>query len=447
MRSQLHRVLVSAGLAASAVLAISPGAQAQVVRDHRKNPPPAEPAPVRVVVEATPREAPPPVREERFAPRPGFVFITGRWDWDRRAHKWSWIPGHWERERRGQKWRDARWELRNGEYVLVDGDWIQVDLRPTAAPPPRREERVSPRPGFVFVSGRWDWRDGNWQWINGHWERERRGQKWREARWELRNGEYVLVDGDWIQVDLRPTAAPPPPREERVAPRPGFVFVAGRWDWRDGNWQWSNGHWERERATQRWIAGRWELRGDRWEWIEGSWGAFPEYPDQPPPPPPPDEIRAQAGWVTKPGFYKWENGRYSWVRTSRLRAVPGKHYVGGEWVPRDGHWAYNEGRWVDDEPVYAPPPPRPAPAPVYTPPPAPAPPAYNGPSSPPPPPREERVDDRPGFVFVRGHYEWRDAHYEWIPGHWERSRPKLTWYDGRWEQRGNVWVYVEGGWR
>src|SRR4051812_13110473 len=319
MRSQLHRVLVSAGLAASAVLAISPGAQAQVVRDHRKNPPPAEPAPVRVVVEATPREAPPPVREERFAPRPGFVFITGRWDWDRRAHKWSWIPGHWERERRGQKWRDARWELRNGEYVLVDGDWIQVDLRPTAAPPPRREERVSPRPGFVFVSGRWDWGDGNWQWINGHWERERRGQKWREARWELRNGEYVLVDGDWIQVDLRPTAAPPPPREERVAPRPGFVFVAGRWDWRDGNWQWSNGHWERERATQRWIAGRWELRGDRWEWIEGSWGAFPEYPDQPPPPPPPDEIRAQAGWVTKPGFYKWENGRYSWVRTSRLR--------------------------------------------------------------------------------------------------------------------------------
>jgi hypothetical protein len=375
MRSQLHRVLVSAGLAASAVLGIAPGAEAQVVRDHRKNPPPADPAPARVVVELAPREAPPAPREERFAPRRGFVFVAGRWDWDRRAHKWSWI--------------------------------------------------------------------------NGHWERERRGQKWREARWELRNGEYVLVDGDWIQVDLRPTAAPPPPREERPAPRPGFVFVTGRWDWRDGNWQWSAGHWERERPTQRWNAGRWELRGDHWEWIEGSWGANPAYPDQPPPPPPPDEIRAQAGWVTKPGFWKWENGRYSWVRTSRLRAVPGKHYVGGEWVPRDGHWAYNEGRWVDDEPVYSPPPPpRPAPAPVYSPPPAPAPPAYNnGPSSPPPPPRDERVDDRPGFVFVRGHYEWRDAHYEWIPGHWERSRPKLTWYDGRWEQRGNVWVYVEGGWR
>jgi hypothetical protein len=66
------------------------------------------------------------------------------------------------------------------------------------------------RHGFVFIRGRWDWRNGKWEWVDGHWERERAGKQWREARWEPRDDGYVLVDGEWIDVG----AAPPPPAAE-----------------------------------------------------------------------------------------------------------------------------------------------------------------------------------------------------------------------------------------
>jgi hypothetical protein len=314
----------------------------------------------------------------------------------------------------------------------------QAESGPREAPPSPREERhEARRDGFVWIGGRWDWRrsEHRWDWIAGHWEREKRGHKWREARWERRGDEWVMVDGDWIQVDVRPTQAPPPPREERFDNRPGFVWVRGRWDWRDGNWVWVDGHRERERATQRWIEGRWELRGDHWEWIEGSWGAMPEFPalGQPPPPPQRDDtrLRVEPGTFIVPGFWGWANGQYTWQHPHLERLVPGSHYEPGHWTQASDHWVWNRATWVKDAP----------PPPPYNPPPG------GGPTSAPPPPRDERVEPREGFVWARGHHEWRGNQYEWIPGHWERARARLTWYDGRWEQRGNVWVYVEGGWR
>ena len=86
------------------------------------------------------------------------------------------------------------------------------------------------------MRGRWDWRNGNWEWLAGHWEKERAGKRWREARWENQNGAYVLVEGAWDEAPMYPTAAPPPPREERFDAKPGHVWVRGRWDWRGGNW-------------------------------------------------------------------------------------------------------------------------------------------------------------------------------------------------------------------
>ena len=83
-----------------------------------------------------PREAPPAPREEKNDGRPGFTWVRGQWDW--KGGKWDWVAGHWERERAGKKWRDARWELREGYYVRVDGDWVD----PGAAEPP-----VGPQPG------------------------------------------------------------------------------------------------------------------------------------------------------------------------------------------------------------------------------------------------------------------------------------------------------------
>jgi hypothetical protein len=260
MRSQLYRWLVITGLAGATLLAVPTVASAQPdVRDHRHD------------RDDRPREAPPPLREERVAPRPGFVWLNGRWDW--RHGKWEWMAGRYEKEHPGKHWRDARWEMRDGGYVLVDGDWIDAGIRPTVAPPPLREERFDPRPGFIYAKGRWDWRNGNWEWLPGHWERERAGKHWREARWEMRDGGYVLVDGDWEEAAMYPTAAPPPLREEKWERRAGFVWVRGRWDWRNGNWDWVNGHWERERARQMWIDGNWQPRDGRYVWVDGHWGA------------------------------------------------------------------------------------------------------------------------------------------------------------------------------
>jgi hypothetical protein len=65
--------------------------------------------------------------------------------------------------------------------------------------------------------------------------------------------------------------APPPPRRVVVTPRPGFVWIEGRWTHRGGRYVWSDGRWERERSGHRWVQGRWERRGRGHVWVEGHW--------------------------------------------------------------------------------------------------------------------------------------------------------------------------------
>jgi hypothetical protein len=64
---------------------------------------------------------------------------------------------------------------------------------------------------------------------------------------------------------------PPPPREEPIEVRAGFVFVQGHWYRAGGRWEWQAGHYERERANMHWTAGRWERRGNGHVWVEGRW--------------------------------------------------------------------------------------------------------------------------------------------------------------------------------
>src|SRR5258706_13389076 len=67
--------------------------------------------------------------------------------------------------------------------------------------------------------------------------------------------------------------APPAPRYEVVpAPRGGYVWVPGYWDWRGNHHVWARGHWERERHgyychPTRWVEreGPWPLEPDRWD--------------------------------------------------------------------------------------------------------------------------------------------------------------------------------------
>jgi hypothetical protein len=74
-------------------------------------------------------------------------------------------------------------------------------------------------------------------------------------------GEYV-VDED-----------PPPPRDEVVVERPGFVYIHGHWGRDHGRWAWSAGRYERERHGYRYVDGRWEHRGNRHVWVDGTWRA------------------------------------------------------------------------------------------------------------------------------------------------------------------------------
>jgi hypothetical protein len=99
-----------------------------------------------------PREAPPPPRDEPPPPpRHGFVFLRGRWDW--RGGQWEWQPGRWEHERPGKQWREARWESRDGGFVLVDGDWIDVGAAPP--PPPPVTGEAPPPPGEAHHRHEW----------------------------------------------------------------------------------------------------------------------------------------------------------------------------------------------------------------------------------------------------------------------------------------------------
>jgi hypothetical protein len=74
-------------------------------------------------------------------------------------------------------------------------------------------------------------------------------------------GAYVVDD------------TPPPPREEVVATRPGFVWIHGRWAHPGRRWVWQGGYYERERSNQVYVDGRWEQRGRGNVWVEGGWRA------------------------------------------------------------------------------------------------------------------------------------------------------------------------------
>src|SRR5262245_17316819 len=76
-------------------------------------------------------------------------------------------------------------------------------------------------------------------------------------------------------------------------------------------------------------------------------------------------------------------------------------------------------------------------APRRRPPPPPPPtPDTAGPTEAPPAPREEKIETKAGFVWVRGRWEWKAGKYEWIAGHWERERAGKRWNEGRWERKG-----------
>jgi hypothetical protein len=67
--------------------------------------------------------APPAARYEAVpAPRSGWVWAPGHWEWQR--NQYVWMEGQWMRARDGYEYREPRWVQRaNGEWILVGNSW------------------------------------------------------------------------------------------------------------------------------------------------------------------------------------------------------------------------------------------------------------------------------------------------------------------------------------
>lgn len=65
---------------------------------------------------------PPPARYEAIpAPRRGYVWVPGYWDWQGRHHVW--VSGNWVRQRPGYAYQPHRWTERDGRWQLERGRW------------------------------------------------------------------------------------------------------------------------------------------------------------------------------------------------------------------------------------------------------------------------------------------------------------------------------------
>lgn len=64
---------------------------------------------------------PPPVVEVVPAPRAGFVWVPGVYEW--RHHRHVWVGGHWVRARSGYYYAPSRWEPHEGRYAYYAGGW------------------------------------------------------------------------------------------------------------------------------------------------------------------------------------------------------------------------------------------------------------------------------------------------------------------------------------
>lgn len=72
--------------------------------------------------------------------------------------------------------------------------------------------------------------------------------------------------GVYVQI------APPAPRYEVIpAPRHGYVWVPGYWDWRGHHHVWVRGVWVRERVGYRYRPHQWVEHDGRWAFNRGGW--------------------------------------------------------------------------------------------------------------------------------------------------------------------------------
>lgn len=151
--------------------------------------------------------APPTPRYESIpAPRDGYVWAPGFWNWENNRHVW--IAGRWEAARNGYQYQRAEWQRDNTGWRLNRGGWQQVSAPAynmiRVAPPQNRYERTPrARPGYVWAAGHWEWRRNRHQWVPGTWVKARPGYMYANPTWAQRDGQWYMEPGRWERAGGR----------------------------------------------------------------------------------------------------------------------------------------------------------------------------------------------------------------------------------------------------
>jgi WXXGXW repeat (2 copies) len=75
-----------------------------------------------------------------------------------------------------------------------------------------------------------------------------------------------------VSVSINLGVAPPAPRYELVpAPRSGYAWAPGYWQWEGQRHVWAPGRWLEARPGSYWVADRWEPRDGRHYYEPGHW--------------------------------------------------------------------------------------------------------------------------------------------------------------------------------
>ena len=73
-------------------------------------------------------------------------------------------------------------------------------------------------------------------------------------------------------VELEVDVAPPAARVEVApAPRPGFVYAPGYWQYDGKQYTWTEGRFIADREGHRYVVPAYEPRGQRWVFRAGHW--------------------------------------------------------------------------------------------------------------------------------------------------------------------------------
>jgi hypothetical protein len=72
----------------------------------------------------------------------------------------------------------------------------------------------------------------------------------------------------YVDIDVAPPAAQV---EVVPAPRVGYVWAPGYWNWEGHRHVWVGGRWIHERSGHHWVNDSWEQREGRWHYERGHW--------------------------------------------------------------------------------------------------------------------------------------------------------------------------------